>query len=109
MTKKLDLNEVRNGYLMTRVFKEGQYAIYERLDKTTHQPLSGFELIKIRTVNLRTNNPIDKSYLNQGYTEKEDYPGSSRFGIDGWDFVSLNDALSFYHRLEASKPMQKRC
>lgn len=49
MTKKLDLNEVRNGYLMTRVFNEGEYAIYQRVDKTTHQPLSGFELIKIRT------------------------------------------------------------
>ena len=109
MTKKLDLNEVRNGYLMTRVFNEGEYAIYERLDKTTHQSLSGFELIKIRTVKLRTNNPIDKSYLNQGYTEKEVYPGSNDFGLYGWDFVSLNDALSFYHKLEASKPMQKRC
>ena len=109
MTKNLEQNEVRNGYLMTRVFNEGQYAIYERLDKTTHQPLSGFELIKIRTHKLKPNNPIELSLIKKGYTEVEVYPGSNEFGSYGWDFVSLNDALSFYHRLEASKPMQKRC
>lgn len=107
MTKKLDLNEVRNGYLMTRVFNEGEYSIYQRVDKTTHHPLSGFELIKIRTKKCNPDTYSGKKYLSQGYTHYEAYPTTNEFGSYGWDFVSLNDALSFYHKLEASTPICK--
>lgn len=105
MIKELKNQELRNGYLMTRVFKEGQWSIYERLDKSTKKSLSGFELIKV--VNKKLDPVIDINLINQGYTEKELYPGTSQFGTTAYDFVRLSDALAFYNKIKASTPICK--
>lgn len=107
MIKKLEIQELRNGYLMTRVFKEGQWSIYERLDKSTKKPLSGFELIRVKVKNLNPNNPIEKKIIDLGYTEYEIYPGTSDFGSTAYDFVRLSDALAFYNKIKASTPICK--
>ena len=107
MIKELKNQELRNGYLMTRVFKEGQWSIYERLDKSTKKPLSGFELIRVKVTKLRKDNPIEKNLIDLGYTEYEIYPGTSQFGTTAYDFVRLSDALAFYNKIKASTPICK--
>lgn len=94
--KELDKTIKRNGFTYELLKRDTSRAIYAQYIKTIDYPI-GYEIIKIRRNVVSENGTLKSIYLPEN---AEIYPSTSKWGIDGWTFKTIEQAENKYNEIQ---------
>ena len=97
MEKTLPVEFNHRGVLVTRVIRDGDWAVYMKPVSATTKPV--YELVRIRHL-------PDQWFGKSFCPARESYPTDEEWGVHGFTFDKLTDALDAFHvkvKLEKEK------
>ncbi len=107
---KLEESFIRNGFRCTRIYREGDIALYDK--KSVHprsllvelDPIVSYEVIKIQHQEATIITVGDKIFE---VVEKEVYPKGTAWGANGFSHNNFKDAEDHYIQLTKRQKEEK--
>ncbi len=98
---KLEKEITRGRFYYRQVIRKGRFAIYEKAFSDFNRPIIGFEVIVIQKRK-------STEAFGISYPPKELYPSSGSWGVNGFTFISYDDAIRKFNEIVSSADGRKQ-